>query len=162
MIEAGKHLPPKLWKSVVHLADVLTTQAQQGQQWQLRRTYIDKYGFASLRLEGGSHDEMLVRLGAGRWPEKLERARQALAYFEKTGRQAAALNLVSYSKPTWTPRVVDVSGQATDAPNEGARPADEKSTTESTSDGASGEKDVSNTETSAVDEESETLITDAT
>jgi endonuclease/exonuclease/phosphatase (EEP) superfamily protein YafD len=43
---------------------------------------------------------MLIQMGADRWPEKLQRARRALTYFEATGRRAAVLNLISYSMPT--------------------------------------------------------------
>jgi hypothetical protein len=147
-IEVGETLPPKLWSSVVKLADVLSKQAEQGQKWALRRTYIDKFGFASLRLEGGTHDEMLVRLGAGRWAEKLERARLALAYFDATGKEASALNLVSFSMPTWTPRV-----QATPSPEAGI--SGENSTPD--------ENNSPETENSPRgDEENETQSTDAT
>lgn len=103
-LQPGDKLPAKLWASVVELTDALKSDSAAGAQWSLRRTYIDKWGFASLRLTGGMHDEMLVRLGAGLWPEKLQRTRQTLAYFDATGKRASALNLVSFNMPTWTPR----------------------------------------------------------
>jgi hypothetical protein len=99
----GRALPAEAWRPAVQFAAALAND-HHGRQWNLRRIYIDKYGFASLRLSGGVHDEMLVQLGTEHWPEKLKRARQALAYFEETGRRAATLNLVSFSMPTWTPR----------------------------------------------------------
>jgi len=100
----GQPLPPRAWRPVVEFTAALADEAQHGQDWTLRRIYIDKNGFASLRLTGGAHDEMLVRLGARPWPEKLRRARRALAYFEATGRHAVALNFVSLKMPTWTPQ----------------------------------------------------------
>jgi cell division septal protein FtsQ len=161
-IQAGHELPTKLWKSVVTLADVLAIQAQQGQKWQLRRTYIDKYGFASLRLEGGAHDEMLVRLGAGRWAEKLERARQALAYFDANGKQAVALNLVSYSMPTWTPRAQPTAAaeEETNSPNSSSASGTEANRvdTEAKIELDSGR----NKNSSKIIEENETSATDAT
>lgn len=117
-LRAGYKLPPKLWASVVELTDALQKDSETGAQWSLRRTYIDRWGFASLRLTGGAHDEMLVRLGAGHWPEKLQRTRQALAYFDATGKRASALNLVSFNMPTWTPRATaDSNLKSPDAPN---------------------------------------------
>jgi hypothetical protein len=75
--------------------------------WQLRRIYFDKDGLASLRLTGRGqlkgHDEMLLRLGDDHWHEKLARARVALSYFEKTGRRAEELDLVSLERPVWLP-----------------------------------------------------------
>jgi hypothetical protein len=76
---------------------------------------MDKRGFASLRLQDGAHDEMLVRLGSGRWPAKLRRARAAIAYFDSTGRHAKALSLVSFNMPTWTPGGSEPDAQATPA-----------------------------------------------
>jgi hypothetical protein len=81
----------------------LSRSEQKGTRWSLRRLYFDKQGFASLRLTGGAHDEMLIQMGSDNWSKKLQRARQALTYFEATGRRAAVLNLISYSMPTWTP-----------------------------------------------------------
>ncbi len=73
--------------------------------WSLRRIYFDKDGLASLRVTRAPHSEMLVRLGDESWPEKLARARVALAYFERTGRRAAELDLVSLQRPVWKPVV---------------------------------------------------------
>jgi cell division septal protein FtsQ len=82
-------------------------QGSQGAYWQLRRIYFDKDGLASLRLTGkgalAKHNEMLLRLGDDHWSEKLERARVALGYFERTGRQAVELDLVSLERPVWRP-----------------------------------------------------------
>lgn len=111
----GKSLPLKKWQPVVEIAQALappTTEpgseeaaTQPKQEWSLRRIYFDEDGSAALRLTGGFHDETLVRLGGDHWQQKLERARQALSYFERTGRRAAVLNLVSYDMPQWTPRI---------------------------------------------------------
>jgi hypothetical protein len=98
----GSALPKNEWDPVVKIAAALNRQGKR--DWSLRRVYFDKDGSAALRLAGGFHDETLVRLGSGHWSEKLVRARQALAYFERTGRHAAVLNLVSYDMPQWTPR----------------------------------------------------------
>lgn len=97
---AGETLPKENWEPAFRLVSELNTQKQ---DWPLRRIYFDKNGFASLRLQGGRHDEMLVRLGGDRWSEKLDRARLALEYFERTDQRASTLNLVSYIMPQWTP-----------------------------------------------------------
>jgi hypothetical protein len=101
--QIGKVLPEKTWQPVREFALSLAQSEQKGTRWALRRLYFDRHGFASLRLTGGAHDEMLIQMGADHWSKKLQRARQALAYFEATGRRAAVLNLISYSMPTWTP-----------------------------------------------------------
>jgi hypothetical protein len=101
--EIGKLLPGKTWQPVREFALSLSRSEQKGTRWSLRRLYFDKQGFASLRLTGGAHDEMLIQMGSDNWSKKLQRARQALTYFEATGRRAAVLNLISYSMPTWTP-----------------------------------------------------------
>jgi hypothetical protein len=98
----GSALPENEWKPVKEIAAALNREGKQS--WSLRRVYFDKDGSAALRLAGGFHDETLVRLGSDHWSEKLARARQALAYFERTGKHAAVLNLVSYDMPQWTPR----------------------------------------------------------
>jgi hypothetical protein len=98
----GGILPKNEWRPVVEIASALRSRGDQ--DWSLRRVYFDKDGSAALRLAGGFHDETLVRLGSDHWSEKLVRARQALAYFERTGRHAAVLNFVSYEMPQWTPR----------------------------------------------------------
>ena len=60
---------------------------------------------ASIRVSGRGalrqHGEMLIRLGESDWTPKLARARVALSYFERTGRNAQELDLVSYTYPTW-------------------------------------------------------------
>ena len=97
---AGKPLAKEEWEPAFQLASTLSAQKN---AWPLRRIYFDKNGFASLRLQGGRHDEMLIRLGGDRWPEKLDRARLALEYFDRTNQRAKTLNLVSYIMPQWTP-----------------------------------------------------------
>lgn len=127
-LQPGHKLPTKLWASVVELTDALQNDSASGAQWSLRRTYIDKWGFASLRLTGGAHDEMLVRLGSGRWPEKLQRTRQALAYFDASGKRASALNLVSFNMPTWTPRVQPSSNSQDSEASENSAQSDATTT----------------------------------
>jgi hypothetical protein len=104
VIQLGKPVPASIWSPARRLASALDSSAKGGFRWDLRRAYLDEDGMASLRLSGGQQDEMLVRLGEGQWPEKLARARRALAFFDAVGNRAQALNLVSYSRPTWTPR----------------------------------------------------------
>lgn len=122
-LRAGQKLEPKVWGGAKRLVAALDEQAAKGHQWQLRRVYLDKNGLAALRLQGGEHDEMLIRLGSDRWPQKLGRAQEALAFFDKIGRRALALNLVSYSRPTWTPQPAESakddasSAASTDANN---------------------------------------------
>jgi len=98
--DLGKPLTKENWEPTFQLVSELSTQKP---IWPLRRVYFDKNGFAALRLKGGKHDEMLIRLGGDRWPEKLERARLALEYFDRTNQRASTLNLVSYIMPQWTP-----------------------------------------------------------
>jgi len=105
--ELGVALPPENWQPAFRLVNTLEGSTpfsgQEGKAWPLRRIHFDKNGFASLRLQGGAHDEMLVRLGGDRWSEKLERTRVALEFFERTNQRATVLNLVSYTMPQWTP-----------------------------------------------------------
>jgi len=124
----GVALNRKKWEPVVAFACALSQDGGKkgtgASHWELRRIYFDKDGFASLRLEGGAHDELLVRLGAGRWPEKLKRAHQALAWFEKTGSRASELNLVSYNMPVWTPRMPSAATATDGASATGTEPAE--------------------------------------
>jgi hypothetical protein len=83
--QVGQVLPAKAWQPVREFAQSLIRAEEKGTRWVLRRLYFDRHGFASLRLTGGAHDEMLIQMGGDRWPDKLQRARQALAYFEATG-----------------------------------------------------------------------------
>jgi cell division septal protein FtsQ len=89
--------------------------AIEGAFWQLRRIYFDKNGLASLRFRGigtlASQNEVLVRLGDDRWSEKLARARVALNYFQRTGRRAAELDLVSLERPVWLPVPTQLAAQ---------------------------------------------------
>jgi cell division septal protein FtsQ len=103
-IRAGQLLPEASWEPARQLAQALREDEARGTKWPLRRIYLDRNGFASLRITGGDQDELLVRLGDNEWPEKLQRARQSMDYFAATGKRAVALNLVSYNMPTWTPR----------------------------------------------------------
>jgi hypothetical protein len=107
----GQPLSGPAWQRAAAITRALEGEKQSGWSWPLRRVYLDRDEFASLRLAGGAHDELLVRLGAAEWPEKLERARQALDYFDQTGRRAQVLNLVSYDRPAWTPASSFSSGQ---------------------------------------------------
>jgi hypothetical protein len=86
--QIGKFLPAKYWQPVREFALSLSQAQEKGTRWSLRRLYFDRHGFASLRLTGGAHDEMLIQMGADRWSKKLQRARQALTYCEATGRRA--------------------------------------------------------------------------
>jgi cell division septal protein FtsQ len=119
----GSTLSEKEWRPVVEIAAALRSKGDQ--DWSLRRVYFDKDGSAALRLAGGFNDETLVRLGSDHWSEKLVRARQALAYFERTGRRAAVLNLVSYEMPQWTPRSSQTTSNS--HPHTASTPATEES-----------------------------------
>jgi hypothetical protein len=124
--QPGVALRHDSWEPVVTFARALSqddgASGGKGRQWALRRIYFDKDGFASLRLEGGTHDELLVRLGAGRWPEKLQRAHQALEWFEQTGSRASELNHVSYNMPVWTPRIASGNGQSATHETDSGKP----------------------------------------
>jgi cell division septal protein FtsQ len=125
-------LDSKLWPQVAALnaaieADNQLVEGEVGSQsegengasslpfWQLRRIYFDKDGLASLRLTGkgalAAHHEMLLRLGDDKWSEKLARARVALRYFERTGRRAQELDLVSLERPVWRPIPAPLSAE---------------------------------------------------
>lgn len=79
--------------------------------WQLRRLYLDRDGFAAVRVSGDRNSgaslaaqrELLIRLGEEDWPAKLAQARTALAYFARTGQRARELDLVSGEHPRWRP-----------------------------------------------------------
>ena len=79
-----------------------------GKFWDLRRVYLDENSAAALRISGKGalkqHGETLIRLGEEGWPEKLKQARMALAFFERTGRKARELDLVSSDHPRWSPK----------------------------------------------------------
>ncbi len=99
----GVALPKAEWQNCARLVGALNAAGSTPDaKWHLRRVYFDKNGFAALRLQGGSQDELLIRLGADRWEEKLQRARLALTFFERSGQRAQSLNLVSYNVPQWT------------------------------------------------------------
>lgn len=102
-LRVGQKVPAPIWDGVRRLGQALDESSRQGGPWQIKRAYLDRDGMASLRLRGGSQDGLLVRLGDGLWPQKMERARRALLFFEAAGRRAQSLNLVSFSMPTWTP-----------------------------------------------------------
>jgi hypothetical protein len=102
-LRAGQPVPGPVWGGVRRLATALDQSSRQDGRWNIRRAYLDRDNMASLRLQGGSQDEMLVRLGDSMWASKMSRARRALAFFEAAGRRATSLNLVSFSMPTWTP-----------------------------------------------------------
>ena len=103
--QLGRPLPKTEWQNCARLVNALNAAGSTpSAKWNLRRVYFDKNGFAALRLQGGSQDELLIRLGGDRWEEKLEKARMALSFFEVSGKRAQSLNLVSYNVPQWTPR----------------------------------------------------------
>ncbi len=124
--QTGKPLPADTWKRARELASALDADnalaakekggANGDKYWSLRRVYLDKDGAAALRLgDSGNlkaHSEMLIRLGEEDWPAKLKQARVALAYFDRTGRQASELDLVSSEHPRWSPKV---EGEKSDA-----------------------------------------------
>jgi cell division protein FtsQ len=102
--QLGVPLPTNQWQNCARLVRALdATGSTPGSKWNLRRVYFDKNGFAALRVQGGSQDELLIRLGGDRWEKKLEQAQMALAFFERSGKRAQSLNLVSYHVPQWTP-----------------------------------------------------------
>lgn len=104
--QLGKALPEAQWKRVSQLLNTMQMDQQSnadGFRWNLRRIYFDRYGNVSLRLKDAPHKELLLQIGYDQWPAKLSRARQALAYLDKTGQRAKVLNFVSYKIPTWIP-----------------------------------------------------------
>ena len=109
--QTGKALPAADWKRARELTlalqsdNALAKQNSSGapQFWQLRRLYLDRDGFAAVRVSGGAHRELLIRLGEEDWASKLAQARVALAYFERTGQRARELDLVSGEHPRWRP-----------------------------------------------------------
>ena len=114
----GKPLPTALWQRARELQAALAADnalvarenggANGSKFWDLRRVYLDENGAASLRVGGAgalkAHAELLIRLGEEGWPAKLKQARVALAYFERTGRRASELDLVSGEHPRWRPK----------------------------------------------------------
>ena len=116
--QTGKPLPADKWKRARELAGALNADnalaakekgvANGEKYWSLRRVYLDKDGAAALRIgDSGNlkaHSEMLIRLGEEGWPAKLKQARMALAFFDRTGRKARELDLVSSEHPRWSPK----------------------------------------------------------
>jgi len=103
----GKAMPAAQWRKITTLMHTIAADQKanpEGFEWNLRRIYFDREGNVSLRLKDTRHQELLVQLGASQWEAKLQRARVALAYLDRNGRQAKVLNLVSYKIPTWIPR----------------------------------------------------------
>ena len=107
--EIGKPLKTENWTPVAEFARALEQDKQQGHDWALRAIYFDEHGFASLRLAaaGDATDRILVHLGTGPWDKKLERTRQTLAWLDAKGLQAETLNLISATRPVWTPRHIE-------------------------------------------------------
>ena len=121
----GRPLPAALWKRARELQAALAADNARGDkenQWDLRRVYLDKNGAAALRIGGEgaqkAHAEMLIRLGEESWPAKLRQARVALAYFERTGRKASELDLVSGEHPRWLPKIEQVETENSTSPAE--------------------------------------------
>ena len=120
----GRKLPVKWWTRAIELHAALETDNKRAEGfvdetanarfWELRRLYFDKHGMASIRVSGvgalKNHRELLIRLGEGEWAPKLARAREAIAYFERTQRQAQELDLVSLRFPRWVPHPQLVKG----------------------------------------------------
>ena len=127
----GKALPAAQWTRARQLAEALAADnalaarenggAGKGKFWDLRRVYLDKNSAAALRISGEGalkqHAETLVRLGEEGWPEKLKQARVALAFFERTGRKASELDLVSSKHPRWRPKIEKADDKTADAQN---------------------------------------------
>ncbi len=122
--QLGQKLDAKIWADAVALnkavlEDNALVQDQRSDPdllfWQLRRIYFDEHGQASLRLVGKgalrAHNELLLRLGDERWSEKLARARVALSYFERTGRRAQELDLLSLERPVWRPIPAQIAAE---------------------------------------------------
>lgn len=74
----------------------------------VREMSLDASGDATLSLQKTGAPDVIVRLGNDGWSEKLARARVALAYLGRTGRDAAELNLIARAPngTRWTPRPV--------------------------------------------------------
>lgn len=127
----GKPLPAAPWKRARELAGALNADnaaiarenggSKQSKFWDLRRVYLDKNGAAALRVSAQGalkqHGEMLIRLGEEGWPAKLKQARVALAYFERTGRKASELDLVSGDHPRWRPKTEGETEKTAEAEN---------------------------------------------
>ena len=119
----GKALPAAQWKRARQLEEALAADnalvareigsANDGKFWDLRRVYLDENSAVSLRISDKGtlkqHGETLIRLGEEGWPQKLKQARMALAFFERTGRKASELDLVSSEHPRWRPKVQETS-----------------------------------------------------
>ena len=101
----GEKLPPASWQKARDFVTLLAQEKRKGHDWSLRRIYFDEHDFASVRLASGTHRETLVQLGNDDWRRKLARARETFAYFDKTGRRARTLNLITYAVPVYTPIV---------------------------------------------------------
>lgn len=109
-IETMKRLDSASWSEAARLVSAVgRTQKTAAPLLRVREMTLDTSGDATLLLaQAPGVPDLVVRLGNDGWNEKLERARVALAYFERTHRDAAELNLIAL-KPNgtrWTPRAV--------------------------------------------------------
>jgi len=100
------------WSDAVRLAQAVKAAPPSalGGGWKLREMRLDAGGDATLSLTNSPDaPPLLVRLGNDAWPEKVARARIALDYFARTGRQPQELNLISLHLPRWTARPVSLA-----------------------------------------------------
>lgn len=109
------------WSDALRLASAMKAAPPSafGGGWKLREMRLDAGGDATLSL-GHSPDAppLIVRLGNDEWPEKVARARVALDYFARTGRQPQELNLISLHLPRWTARPVSLATDSDSARGE--------------------------------------------
>jgi len=117
-VRAMHRFDAEQWSDAVRLASAVKAAPQSalGGGWKLREMRLDAGGDATLAL-GNSPDAppLTVRLGNDAWPEKVARARVALDYFARTGRQPQELDLISLHLPRWTARPVALATDSGDA-----------------------------------------------
>lgn len=93
------------WSDAERLVKAVQLARSAGAPLQVRQMTLDEGGDATLEVpQAPGKPDLTLRLGNDGWNEKLARARVALAYFERTRRDAKELNLVSLKLPRWTPR----------------------------------------------------------
>ena len=120
-VQTMKPLEPKRWADAVRLTQAIEEQqtASKTRLGSIRVIELDADSDATIKVAAPDGNDLTLKLGNDQWSEKLVRASVAMAYFARTKREAAELNLVSLALPRWMPR--GVAAQAAPAP--GALPS---------------------------------------
>lgn len=105
-VQTMKRLDESAWDDARQLVAAIQTLREDKTLPPVREATLDEGGDATLVLRQNDQTPALtLQLGNDAWPQKVRRARVALAFLKRTGRDACELNLVSLRLPRWTPRI---------------------------------------------------------